>query len=211
MKDFAANMSNPLIEVLILAAVALFVLWRLYSALGRGGDEGPMQRPAPSPDKRAPQTEAPTPMPRRVDMERPIFTGPAAGGLEDIYNADQTFRTEDFMRGAKAAYQMIVAAYARGDRTALRPLLDDDVYEAWDAAIAERDTTGARPFELLRIKKAEIDRAELDGTIARVMVRYEAELGDGETTRVAREIWTFMRDVSSSDPNWLLDDVDVAG
>lgn len=211
MKDFAANMSNPLIEVLILAAVALFVLWRLYSALGRGGDDGPMQRPAPAPDKRAPQTEAPTPMPRRVDNERPIFTGPAAGGLEDIYNADQTFRTEDFMRGAKAAYQMIVAAYARGDRTALRPLLDDDVYEAWDAAIAERDATGARPFELLRIKKAEIDRAELNGTMARVMVRYEAELGDGETTRVAREIWTFMRDVSSSDPNWLLDDVDVAG
>ncbi len=210
MKDFAANMSNPLIEVLILAAVALFVLWRLYSALGRGGDDGPMQRPAPSPDKRAPQTEAPTPMPRRVDNERPVFTGPAAGGLEDIYNADQTFRTEEFMRGAKAAYQMIVAAYARGDRTALRPLLDDDVYEAWDAAIAERDTTGARPFELLRIKKAEIDRAELDGSMARVMVRYEAELGDGETTRLAREIWTFMRDVSSSDPNWLLDDVDAA-
>jgi predicted lipid-binding transport protein (Tim44 family) len=211
LKDFAANMSNPLIEVLILAAVALFVLWRLYSALGRGGDDGPMQRPAPAPDKRAPQTEAPTPMPRRVDNERPVFTGPAAGGLEDIYNADQTFRTEEFMRGAKAAYQMIVAAYARGDRTALRPLLDDDVYEAWDAAIAERDTTGARPFELLRIKKAEIDRAELDGSMARVMVRYEAELGDGETTRLAREIWTFMRDVSSSDPNWLLDDVDAAG
>lgn len=211
LKDFAANMSNPLIEVLILAAVALFVLWRLYSALGRGGDDGPMQRPAPAPDKRAPQTEAPTPMPRRVDNERPVFTGPAAGGLEDIYNADQTFRTEEFMRGAKAAYQMIVAAYARGDRTALRPLLDDDVYEAWDAAIAERDITGARPFELLRIKKAEIDRAELDGSMARVMVRYEAELGDGETTRLAREIWTFMRDVSSSDPNWLLDDVDSAG
>lgn len=211
LKDFAANMSNPLIEVLILAAVALFVLWRLYSALGRGGDDGPMQRPAPAPDKRASQSEAPTPMPRRVDNERPVFTGPAAGGLEDIYNADQTFRTEEFMRGAKAAYQMIVAAYARGDRTALRPLLDDDVYEAWDAAIAERDTTGARPFELLRIKKAEIDRAELDGSMARVMVRYEAELGDGETTRLAREIWTFMRDVSSSDPNWLLDDVDAAG
>lgn len=203
-------MSNPLIEVLILAAVALFVLWRLYSALGRGGDDGPMQRPAPAPDKRAPQDEARAPMPSRVENERPLFTGPAAGGLEDIYNADQTFRTEEFMRGAKAAYQMIVAAYARGDRTALRPLLDDDVYEAWDAAIAERDAIGASAFELLRIKKAEIDRAELDGSMARVMVRYEAELGDGETTRIAREIWTFMRDISSSDPNWLLDDVDVA-
>ncbi|ABI78008.1 Tim44 domain protein [Hyphomonas neptunium ATCC 15444] len=203
-------MSNPLIEVLILAAVALFVLWRLYSALGRGGDEGPVQRPAPTPEKRPTPGEMPAPQPRRIENERPIFTGPAAGALEDIYNADRSFSTEEFMRGAKAAYQLIVGAYARGDRNALRPLLDDDVYEAWDAAIAERDATGARAFELLRIKKAEIDRAELDGSMARVMVRYEAELGDGETTRIVREIWTFMRDVSSSDPNWLLDDVEVA-
>lgn len=205
-------MSNPVIEVLILAAVALFVLWRLYVALGRGGDERPMQRPAPAPEQRggAPETAAPTA--RRTDMERPIFTGPAAGGLEEIYNADRSFTSEDFLRGAKAAYQMIVAAYARGDRAALRPLLDDDVYEAWDAAITERDASGARAFELLRIKRAEIERAELDNLgVARVSVRYEAELGDGETTRTAKEIWTFKREVASSDPNWLLDDVDIAG
>lgn len=204
-------MSNPVIEVLILAAVALFVLWRLYVALGRGGDERPMQRPTPAPEQRSGAPEAAPVPPRRNDMERPIFTGPAAAGLEEIYNADRSFTAEDFMRGAKAAYQMIVAAYARGDRAALRPLLDDDVYEAWDQAITERDESGARAFELLRIKRAEIDRADLDEDgIARVSVRYESELGDGETTRTAKEIWTFKRAVSSSDPNWLLDDVDVA-
>lgn len=204
-------MSNPVIEVLILAAVALFVLWRLYVALGRGGDERPMQRPSPAPEQRGGAPETATPAPRRAEAERPVFTGPAAGGLEDIYNADRSFTAEDFLRGAKAAYQMIVAAYARGDREALRPLLDDDVYEAWDAAITERDASGARAFELLRIKRAEIDRAELDALgIARISVRYEADLGDGETTRTAKEIWTFKREVASSDPNWLLDDVDVA-
>ena len=128
-------MSNPVIEVLILAAVALFVLWRLYVALGRGGDERPMQRPAPAPEQRGGAPEAQAPMPRRTEPERPIFTGPAAGGLEEIYNADSSFSAEEFLRGAKAAYTMIVGAYARGDRAALRPLLDDDVYEAWDAAI----------------------------------------------------------------------------
>jgi predicted lipid-binding transport protein (Tim44 family) len=204
-------MSNPVIEVLILAAVALFVLWRLYVALGRGGDERPMQRPAPAPEQRGGAPEQAAPAPRRVDADRPVFTGPAAGGLEDIYNADRSFTAEDFLRGAKAAYQMIVAAYARGDRAALRPLLDDDVYEAWDRAITERDANGTRAFELLRIKRAEIDRAELDALgIARISVRYEADLGDGETTRTAKEIWTFKREVASSDPNWLLDDVDVA-
>jgi predicted lipid-binding transport protein (Tim44 family) len=203
-------MSNPVIEVLILAAVALFVLWRLYVALGRGGDERPIQRPTPAPEQRERAPETPAPTPRRNDMERPIFTGPAAAGLEDIYNADRSFTAEDFLRGAKAAYTMIVGAYARGDRAALRPLLDDDVYEAWDAAITAREASGERAFELLRVKRAEIERAEMDGGIARVWVRYEAELGDGEVTRTAKEIWTFKREVASSDPNWLLDDVDVA-
>jgi len=203
-------MSNPVIEVLILAAVALFVLWRLYVALGRGGDERPMQRPAPAPEQRGGSPDATVPPPRRTEPERPVFTGPAAGGLEDIYNADRSFSAEDFLRGAKAAYQMIVGAYTRGDRAALRPLLDDDVFEAWDAALTARETSGDRAFELLRVKRAEIDKAELDGRIARVWVRYEADLGDGETTRTAREIWTFKRDTASGDPNWLLDDVDVA-
>ncbi|MBA3070474.1 MAG: Tim44 domain-containing protein [Hyphomonas sp.] len=204
-------MSNPVIEVLILAAVALFVLWRLYVALGRGGDERPMQRPAPAPEQRGGSQDVPAPAPRRSEADRPVFTGPAAAGLEDIYEADRTFTAESFLRGAKAAYQMIVGAYARGDREALRPLLDDDVFAAWDAAITAREGSGERAFELLRIKRAEIDRAELESGTARVSVRYEADLGDGETTRTAKEIWTFKRNVASSDPNWLLDDVDVAG
>ena len=208
LKEPEQTMSNPVIDVLILAAVALFVLWRLYAALGRGGDDRPMQRPAPAPETRGNAPEATSP--RRAEPERPTFTGPAAGGLEDIYNADKSFTAEAFLRGAKAAYQMIVAAYARGDRKALRPLLDDDVYGAWDAAITARDSSGERAFDLLRIKRAEIEQAALEGGIARVSVRYEADLGDGETTRTAREIWTFKRDVSSADPNWLLDDVEAA-
>jgi len=203
-------MTNPLIEVLIIAAVAIFVLSRLYVALGK--DDGP---PEGRPRVKAPQPGEPAPdnvRPIRPDMPEaePIFTGPAAAGLEAIYQRDKSFNTRDFLQGSKAAYDVIVAAFARGDRGALRPLLDDDVYEAWDAAISDRETSGAAPFELLRIKKVEIEDAEMDGDTARVMCRYEAELGNGETTRKAREIWTFMRDVTSVDPNWLLDDVEVA-
>lgn len=204
-------MFDPVIEVLVLAAVALIVLSRLYMALGRGGNDRPVQRPTAS---QAPLDTAPADLAerrqRREQAERPIFTGPAAGGLEDIYNADNSFSAAGFMQGAKAAYQMIVAAFARGDRDTLRPLLDDDVYEAWDEAITARDASGEKAFELLRIKRAEIDSAELDGSMARIMIRYEAELGDGELTRTAREVWTFMRDVTASDPNWILDDVEAA-
>ncbi len=151
---------------------------------------------------------APAPEPRQ---ETPIFTGPAAASLEEIHRADESFNTRDFLRGAKAAYEMIVAAFARGDREALRPLLDDDVYEAWDAAISEREANNEAAFDLLRIKKAEIEDASLENGVARVAVRYEAELGDGERTRAAKEIWVYKRLVASKDPNWLLDDVEPAG
>ena len=131
--------------------------------------------------------------------------------MEAIFDVDPNFEPVSFMRGARGAYEMIVAAFGRGDRDALRPLLDTDVYEAWDEAITEREANGAEGLQLLRIRKAEISDASLaaDG-MARVTVHYESELGDGETTTKASELWTFMRQTSSSDPNWILDDVDTA-
>ena len=201
-------MTNPLIEVLILAAIALFVLSRLYMALGKDDGSGEAPRPTRLPEPRRAPAEPGAPA--RQQESRPVFTGPAAGGLEEIYNADGSFDPKEFLRGAKAAYQMIVEAFARGDRETLRPLLDDDVYEAWDEAIAAREESGAAAFDLLRLKTAELDDARLEGRTARVMVRYEAELGDGERTRVAREIWTYMREVDSTNPNWILDDVETA-
>lgn len=197
-------------EVLIIAAVTLFILSRLYVALGTddGPPNGRTRTPAEAPigQKRPVPTEAPKPK-RKV---RPTFTGDAAEGLEAIYEADNNFDPDEFTRGARSAYEIIIAAFARGDREALKPLLDDDVYEAWDNAITERETTGTDPFELLRIRKLDIDDAEMDGKTARVMIRYEAELGDGENTRTARDIWTFKRDTTQTDPNWLLDDVETA-
>ena len=203
-------MFDPVIQVVILAAIALFVLFRLYTVLGRGEDNSPVQRTEPQPKPRPVDTGASDlPLPN-ADNDRPIFTGPAAGGLEDIYNADNSFSEASFMRGAKAAYTMIVTAFAAGDRATLRPLLDDDVYEAWDQAITDRETNGTPAFDLLRIRRAEIESAEMDGNMARIWVRYEAELGDGETTRTARELWAYMHDVTANDPNWILDDVEEA-
>lgn len=200
-------------EVLILAAITIFVLFRLYIALGR--DDGPPDgrtRPEPGsvPQPAAEPVQAPSPVLAPEPEEEPHFTGPAAGGLEEIYHADKSFSPRGFLQGARAAYELIVEAFADGNRGELRPMLDDDVYEAWDAAIARREADGSQPWRLLRIKRADIESAELDGDIARVTVRYEAELGDGERVKTAREIWTFMRNVTSSDPNWLLDDVEIA-
>lgn len=200
-----------MIEFLVLAGIALFVGWRLFVTLGQ--DEGPPEgrdRRMPSPAPNSSPAKS-TPAAGDVVQLRPSFTGPAAAGMEAIFEADANFDPRAFMQGARSAYEMIVASFARGDRDALKPVLDTDVYEAWDAAIAEREATGAEGMQLLRIRKAEISDASLgDDGMARVTVLYESELGDGETTTRAAELWTFMRQTSSDDPNWILDDVDTA-
>lgn len=202
-------MSSSMIEFLLLAGIALFVGWRLFVTLGQdeGPPEGRSRVPTPGPSS-TPTANAPS---GDVIPLRPTFTGPAAAGLEAIFEADRSFDPRAFMQGARGAYEMIVAAFGRGDREALKPLLDTDVYEAWDAAISEREATGAEGMQLLRIRRAEISDASLaeDG-MARVTVLYESELGDGETTTKAAELWTYMRQTNSSDPNWILDDVDTA-
>jgi predicted lipid-binding transport protein (Tim44 family) len=198
-----------MLEVLILAAIALFVLSRLYVSLGR--DDGPpdgRQRPAPGEVRARAQADI-TEHATQSDPD-PGFTGPGAAGLEAIHRADSTFEPTEFLRGARSAYEMIVRAFADGDREALRPLLDDDVYATWDKALTAREESGAQAWQLLRVNNAEIQDAELDGSIARVIVHYRSELGDGERTRQADESWTFKRDVNSGDPNWLLDDVESA-
>ncbi|MCZ4296994.1 Tim44/TimA family putative adaptor protein [Henriciella marina] len=200
-------MSSSMIELLLLTAIAVFVGWRLYTTLG--SDAGPPegrardQKPAVGNKPATPARENPAGL-------RPAFTGPAASGLEAIHSADSSFNPKEFLSGARSAYEMLVKAFAEGDRETLGQWLDTDVYEAWDAAIAEREKTGAEAPQLLRLKRSEIDAADLDaGGTARVTVRFQSELGIGDMTRTSEELWTFMRDTSSDDPNWLLDDVDT--
>ena len=200
-------MSSSIIELALLAAIALFVGWRLYTTLG--SDSGPPESRARSEPPASPRPSGEARQPEQRGSLRPAFTGPAAAGLESIHTADPSFNPREFMQGARSAYEMLANAYARGDRETLKPWLDTDVYEAWDAAITERERTGAEAPQLLRIRHSEIDEASLTGSIARVTVRIEADLGEGDLTRKSEEYWTFMRDTQSDDPNWLLDDVDV--
>lgn len=201
-------MTNPVIEIVILLALVLFVASRLYAALGKDEHRpDPNKRREPVPNQRSAEIY---PMPERERLYEPTFGGPAADVLRRIYEKDNSFDPDQFVKGARAAYEMIVGAFAAGNREQLKTLVDDDVFEAWDAAITERETSGTKPFELLRIRKCQIQDAELNGTLAQIMVEYEAELGDGEDTKSAHEIWIYKRDVTSSDPNWLLDDVEAA-
>jgi predicted lipid-binding transport protein (Tim44 family) len=194
-----------MIEILVLAFVAGFVLFRLYTTLGkRTGAERPAEpQPAQGELPREPAgVQAPT---------APAATGPAGEGVAAIVRADPNFEPGYFLQGARSAYELIVNAFAKGDKAALNGLLTPRVYESYVSAISAREASGAAGPELVRLKSAEIVDAELRGDTARVTVKFEAELAEGaHGVRDARERWTFERDVRSHDPNWLLARVQAA-
>lgn len=190
-------------ELVILAFVAGFVLYRLYTTLGkRTGAERPAE-PAPAPV----QGE----LPRERSDEAPPAGAAGGEGVMAIVRADPSFDLDHFLAGARGAYELIVSAFAKGDRETLRGLLTPRVYESYQAAIAKREASGGQGPELVRLKSMEVVDAALDGGAARIAVKFEAELAEGaHGVRDARERWTFERDVRSSDPNWRLARVSAA-
>jgi predicted lipid-binding transport protein (Tim44 family) len=200
------------IDLIILAAIAVFVISRLYSVLGQksGSEQPPPARRFREAPVRVPEADEAADEEARARL-RPAFTGPAAAGLEAIAAQDGNFSPDDFTRGARKAYELTVTAFADGDRDTLRQLVDDDVFEVYSAAIAEREASGAEPMRLARLRQARIVEASVDASnTARVLVSFESELSDGDNMRPAKEIWTFKRSLSSQDPNWLLDEVATA-
>jgi len=199
------------IELIILAAVAVFVISRLYAVLGQKTGAEPPARRFREAVARTAEVEDDADGAAGPARLRPAFTGPAAAGMETIASIDRAFSPDEFTKGARRAYELIVAAFADGDRDALQRLVDDDVFEAYDAAITQREASGAEPMRVVRVKTARIIEAALVADdLARVSVSFEGELSDGENSRTAKEIWTFKRLLRSDDPNWLLDEVATA-
>ena len=194
-------MDQSTIEIVVLAFIAGFVLFRLYATLGRrtGAERPVAPRPAPVQGPMPQGVAPPSPLPQ-------AFAGnPASEGVIAIVRADPSFDIAHFMNGAKGAYEIIVGAFAKGDRDALRNLLTPRVFESYIAAIAAREAKGEPGPELVRLKSADLAGAELAGDTARVTVKFESELAEGaHGVRDAHERWTFERLIRSSDPNWRL-------
>jgi len=141
-----------------------------------------------------------------------------AAGLDAIAREDKSFDAKHFVAGARAAYEMIVLAYAEGDRRTLKNLLSRDVYEGFEAAIREREGKGETvETKFVAIDKSDITGAELRGRMAQITVRFVSQLisvtrdksgnvieGNPEKVTDVTDVWTFARDLSSRDPNWKL-------
>ncbi|MBS0384047.1 MAG: Tim44 domain-containing protein [Proteobacteria bacterium] len=195
-------MDQNTIEIVVLAFIAGFVLFRLYATLGRRtGAERPVD-PRPQVAQGAFGRGFGSPA---AQLPQAFAGNPASEGVLAIVRADPSFDIAHFMSGAKGAYEIIVNAFAKGDREALRNLLTPRVFDAYVAAIAARETKGEAGPEFVRLKSADLAAAELAGDTARVTVKFESELAEGaHGVRDAHERWTFERAVRSADPNWRL-------
>ena len=199
-----------MLELVIFAALAAVVLFQLYTVLGRRVGRQPEDADADRPKA-----------PGEVETRRPeeIADGPAPVGAAAIAARDPSFEPGRFLAGARSAYEMIVRAFAAGDRDTLRSLVSPSVYQTFDNAIAAREAEGrTESAEFLHPPRADLENAEMIANLARVRVRFLAEVrnrskgpeGEAVEDRRTAELWTFERSVDSRDPNWALARVDAA-
>jgi predicted lipid-binding transport protein (Tim44 family) len=224
------------IYTIIFLALAVFIFLRLRSVLGQrtGSERPPYDRPARNVVQGAQDNVVP--MPGSAIDQAPL--GPAADvtpptdrwkgitepgtslaqGLDAIAAQDSSFDPRHFLSGARGAYEMIVLAFANGDRRALKDLLSAEVYDSFDAVIRDREKHDQKTeTRFVSIDKAELVGAEARDRAAQLTVRFVSQMisvtrdkagniVDGNPDKVAdiTDVWTFARDTASRDPNWKL-------
>jgi predicted lipid-binding transport protein (Tim44 family) len=215
-------MANTQLLVIVAAAmVAGIILFRLYTVLGRRtGNErerlSRLDRASGNPGDSVAALSDRNRLRSDTGATRPLDDVEQA--LMDIKLADRTFETDHFISGAKKAHELIVTAFAKGDRETLRPLLNDEVRETFESAMKSREAQGESvKFTLVGYKDVKIVHASLKGRIAEVTVSFGVQFisstakadgtvveGDPAAVRDVTDIWTFSRDLRGSDPNWTL-------
>ena len=205
------------VDIIFFAMVAAFLVLRLRSVLGRrtGEERPPVVRPESAGDNVVALPDRREPVP---GFETPAPGSPVADGVVAIQRNDPSFTPESFLSGARAAFGMIVAAYAAGDAPALRPLLSDEVFTNFSTVIDARRKAGETlDTEVVALKSLNLTDAKVEGSFALVTVTFvsdqvnvirdaQGEVVDGDPTRIAEvtDIWTFARDIRAKDPNWQL-------
>ena len=227
------------IYTIIFLALAVFIFLRLRNVLGQrtGSERPPYDRAARNVVQGAQDNNNVVPMPGAViDQQAPLaptadvvpptdrWKGvaepgtPLAQGLDAIAAQDSSFDPRHFLSGARSAYEMIVLAFANGDRRALKDLLSSEVYDSFDSAIKDREKHEQKTeTRFVSIDKAELVNAETRDRAAQLTVRFVSQMVsvtrdkagtivDGNPDKVTdiTDVWTFARDVTSRDPNWKL-------
>ena len=201
-----------LFVIVIFALLAAVVLYNLYAVLGRRIGRQPTDQPETPAVGAMGERALPPAETTAQDVE--------LAGLAAVKARDPAFDIEKFLEGARSAYQLIVKAFATGDRTTLTGLLAPQVMASFEAAMAAREAEGrSESIEFVHSPRVDVEDSNVEGDVARIRVRFlgeftsRAKAADGEETsdeRRTAETWTFERDLSTRDPNWTLVRVDAA-
>jgi len=225
------------IYTIIFLALAVFIFLRLRSVLGQrtGSERPPYDRAAPNVVQRTQDNNNVVPMPGAVIDQAPLAPSadvapadrwkgvaepgtPLSAGLDAIVAQDSSFDPRHFLSGARSAYEMIVLAFANGDRRALKDLLSSEVYESFESVIKDREKHEQKTeTRFVSIDKAELVGAEARDRAAQLTVRFVSQMitatrdkagtivdGSADTVADITDVWTFARDITSRDPNWKL-------
>jgi len=214
-------------DLIIIGLLAAFLIYRLRSVLGRrtGHERPPNPFPGQAEDNVVPLPDRSRDQANDVedDLDIDVADGDQSAdgvqaGLRQIRSADPQFDADDFAGGASAAFEMIVGAFSAGDKSSLRPLLNDQVFSNFSAAIDTREASGETlETTFVGMRSADIVHAELQARTALVTIRFVSEQinvvrnSDGQiidgapsATEEITDLWTFARNTRSRDPNWTL-------
>jgi predicted lipid-binding transport protein (Tim44 family) len=226
------------IYTIIFLALAVFIFLRLRNVLGQrtGSERPPYDRAARDVLQGTQDNNNVVPIPGTLIDQAPLAPTadvtptpdrwknlaepgtPLALGLDAIAAQDSSFDPRHFLSGARSAYEMIVLAFANGDRRALKDLLSSEVYDSFDAVIKDREKREQKTeTRFVSIEKAELDGAVVRVRAAQLTVRFVSQMisvtrdkagtiVDGNPDKISdiTDVWTFARDISSRDPNWKL-------
>jgi predicted lipid-binding transport protein (Tim44 family) len=217
--------SFQFIDIIVFAVIAVFLVLRLRSVLGRRtGNERRRDPFAGAPANEQPvRREAPLAVPDLSAKPKIATPGeapatPLAKGLAAIRDADPDFDEAHFIAGCRAAFEMIVNAYAAGEAATLRPLLSDEVFANFNGAIEERRKAGyTHTTTVVGIRAVDLLEAELQNRNAVLTVKIQSDQinvtrdsagrvveGDASAVSAVTDIWGFSRNTQSRDPNWTL-------
>jgi len=214
-------MNSPILQLLVLAGIAVFLILRLRSVLGtrEGFEKPPVPKPGPSPERRG-NFEIIEGGPDPDIVDHVPADSPAAEALAKMKGVEQGFSVSEFLAGARGAYEMILMGFERGDLAEIKPFLSDEVYESFAFVVNDRTEKGLTvESEFIGVKELQLVDATFDDATreGELTVRFVGQLsfavrdragevieGDPKAIKTQRDVWTFARVMGSNDPNWQL-------
>jgi len=215
-------MSSPVIQLLVLAAIAIFLILRLRDVLGtREGFEKPaVTRKTSDRESQRGNFEVIEGGPDPDIVDHVDEGTSAANALSAMKIVEPSFNVGEFLGGARGAYEMILMAFEAGDLAKIQPFLSEDVYESFAAVVEARNEKGLTiEADFVGLRELKLVDAEFDTDTneAEITVRFigeqtsvvrdkSGEIVEGNPKEVKRQkdTWTFAREMGSNNPNWLL-------